>query len=328
MEIRQLEYFIAVANLKNLSRASQTLFISQPALSKSISSLEAELGVHLFDRRNKKMNLTDYGQVFFNRISRVLKDLDISISEIRQLSGQISSVITISTTMPEFFTPLSLMYHHKNPNIILREFGNGTLSPREALIYGDISFCLTPVAFDHPSLVWFSLKEEEMLLIAPRELKLPSNGSRINLRDLEHIPFVCTLRGSNLHHCTTSFCKTVGFNPEVVIETPSIDTISMLVADGCGVAFMSEVLHENMSKPRQNPKRPPYRVYHVGSPPCLRNVGIAIQRDHTLSSLEFDFLKNLLFFFQPELEHNETLCKQNKFYEYLLTHHPETYSIP
>lgn len=323
MEIRQLEYFVTVANLKNLSKASQVLFVSQPALSKSISSLEEELGVQLFERRNRKMTLTSVGQVFFNRTARLLKDLDTSVSEVRQMSGQISSVLTISTLMPEFFTPISLMYHHRNPDVIIREFGSTALSSREALIYGDISFCLTPVAFDHPSLVWFSLKEEEMFLIAPNQLTLPSADGRIALRDLEETPFVCTLGGTNLHHCTTAFCKSAGFNPRIVVETPAIDTISMLVTDGCGVAFMSETVHDRMSAPRKDPTRPPYQVFHVSEPLCLRNVGIAMQRDHVLSALEFDFLEQLLFFFQPQLRDNATLCRENKFYEYLISHYQE-----
>lgn len=321
MELRQLEYFVTVANLKNLSKASQVLFISQPALSKSIASLEDALGVRLFERRNRKMTLTPVGQVFFNRTVRLLKELDTSVSEVRQMSGQINSVLTISTVMPEFFTPISIMYHHLNPKVVIREYGSNGLSAKEALIYGDINFCLTPVAFDHPSLVWFSLKEEEMLLIAPNEMSLPTEGTQIKLAALEHVPFVCTLEGTNLHHCTTAFCKSAGFNPSIVLATPSIDTISMLVTDGCGVAFMSETVHEKMSMPRMNPKRPPYQVLHVESPLCLRNVGIALQRDYLLSDLEFDFLKHLLFFFQPELEHNEGLCRKNKFYEYMLSHY-------
>ncbi len=321
MELKQLEYFITVGNLKNLSKASKVLFVSQPALSKSVSGLEKELGVQLFERRNRKMSLTNYGQVFFNRVSRILKELDSTVSAIRQMSGQINSVIVIASVMPEFFTPVSIAYHHRNPDVILQDYGNNTLSAKEALIYGDISFCLTPVAFDHPSLVWFSLKEEEMLLIAPNNMDIPSENGRVQLKDLASAPFISTLSGTNLHQCTTSFCKSAGFNPNIVIETPSIDTISMLVSENCGVAFISETLHENLSKPRMDPNRPPYQVLHVEQPPCLRNVGIAMQRDHVLSSIEFDFLKHLLFFFQPRLAQDEALCENNIFYRYLLSHY-------
>ena len=70
MELRQLEYFRTVADMKNLTKAAQMLYISQPALSKSITALEDELGEALFERRNRKMMLTPSGQLFYRRICR------------------------------------------------------------------------------------------------------------------------------------------------------------------------------------------------------------------------------------------------------------------
>ena len=321
MELRQLEYFKTVGDLKNLSKASQLLYVSQPALSKSISSLEKELGVQLFERRNRKMTLTLYGQVFYHRVIRILKDLNSAEKELRSISGQTSSVLTISTIMPEFFTPIATMYHRRNPNVVIREFANGSISAKEALVYGDINFCLTPVAFDHPSLVWFSLCEEEMLLLAPNSMKLEASNGYLDLRTLENAPFLTTPSGTNLHQCTTTFCSSAGFNPNIVMETPAIDTISMLVADHCGVAFLSETVHNRMSRPRMNPQRPPYQVFHVAAPNCYRNVGIAMRRDQSLSDTEYDFLIQLLFFFQPELADSSDLHTANIFVKYLDAHH-------
>lgn len=318
MEMQQLRYFKAVGDMKNLSKAAEALYISQPALSKSIAALEKELGAPLFDRRNRKMILTLYGEIFYHRISRILKDLDSAVGEVKRISGQTSSILTISTIMPEFFTPIAIMYHQRNRNVIIREFSNTAISSKEALVYGDINFCLTPVAFDHPSLVWFSLCEEEMLLIAPTSMELPAQGHQIALDQLEHVPFLTTPSGTNLHQCTTSFCKAAGFDPNIVMETPAIDTISMLVSDGCGVAFMSETVHNRMSRPRMNPEHPPYRVYRVSSPNCLRNVGIALRRDQTLSDLEYDFLLQLLYFFQPALR--QASPASHIFLKYLESH--------
>lgn len=326
MELRQLEYFKTVGDMKSLSKASEMLYISQPALSKSISSLEKELGVQLFERRNRKMILTTFGQMFYHRTIRLLKELDASVAEIKRISGQTSSVLTISTIMPEFFTPIATMYHRRNSGVIIREYNNFAISAKEALVYGDINFCLTPVAFDHPSLVWFSLCEEEMLLIAPNSYSLPLVDGKVLLPDLEQAPFLTTPSGTNHHQCTTAFCKSAGFDPYIVVETPSIDTISMLVTDGCGVAFMSETVHRRMSGPRLDPNRPPYQVFHVLEPNCLRNVGIAMRRDQSLSDLEYDFLMQLFFFFRPQAEQNSALLKNNAFVQYLNAHHffPET----
>lgn len=321
MELRQLEYFKAVGDMKNLSKASELLYLSQPALSKSIASLENELGVQLFDRRNRKMYLTTFGQVFYHRVSRILKDLDSAVTEIKRISGQTSSVLTISTIMPEFFTPIATMYHRRNKDVIIREFNNTAITAKEALVYGDINFCLTPVAFDHPSLVWFSLCEEEMLLLAPNSFSCNAIDQYIPLAELEHVPFLTTPSGTNLHQCTTAFCKSAGFDPNIVMETPSIDTISILVTDGCGVSFMSETVHQRMSRPRMDPNRPPYQMFHISSPNCLRNVGIAMRRDQSLSDLEYDFLLQLLYFFQPQLEQDWTKRDNHVFVQYLNSHH-------
>lgn len=97
--------------MKNLTKAAEMLYISQPALSNSISALERELNVQLFEHISQKMLLTKYGQIFCHRISCVLKDMDFAVAEIKRLPGQISSVLTISTVMPEFFTPIASMYH-------------------------------------------------------------------------------------------------------------------------------------------------------------------------------------------------------------------------
>lgn len=100
-----------------------------------------------------------------------------------------------------------------------------------------------------------------------------------------------------------------------------IDTISMLVSDDCGVAFLSETVHNRMSRPRMNPQRPPYQVFHVATPTCCRNVGIAMRRDQSLSDTEYDSLIQLLFFFQPELAGREDLHTTNIFVKYLDVHH-------
>lgn len=92
-----------------------------------------------------------------------------------------------------------------------------SFTTKEALVYGDMNFCLTPVALDHPSLAWFSLCEEEMLLIAPNSFQIDSVNGQIDLRDLENTPFLTTPAGTNLHQCTTSFCKAAGFDPTIVI---------------------------------------------------------------------------------------------------------------
>ncbi|OAI43244.1 hypothetical protein AYO41_02430 [Verrucomicrobia bacterium SCGC AG-212-E04] len=89
MELRHLRYFVAVAEMENLSRAAtQRLYVSQPSLSRQIRDLEEELGVKLLERRPKSVCLTEAGRAFLERVRAILKDTDDAVSAVRTLAGK------------------------------------------------------------------------------------------------------------------------------------------------------------------------------------------------------------------------------------------------
>lgn len=90
MELLQLRYFLMVAKTGHMTSAAQKLNITQPVLSKSIRHLEDELGVPLFDRVGRRIQLNDYGKAFQKNISKVLKLLDYSVQELQDLEKKVS----------------------------------------------------------------------------------------------------------------------------------------------------------------------------------------------------------------------------------------------
>ena len=82
MELSQLRYFMAVAELGNMSKAAQALFVSKPNLSTSISRLEEEVGVPLFDRRRGKIVLNQNGELLLESVKRAVNTLDAGVREI------------------------------------------------------------------------------------------------------------------------------------------------------------------------------------------------------------------------------------------------------
>src|SRR5947199_10812952 len=84
----QLEYFSVIANLQHMSRAATQLGVSQPALSRALSKLEAELGVPLFDRIGRSIRLTHYGRLFQGRVTRALREIDDGRTELADLVDQ------------------------------------------------------------------------------------------------------------------------------------------------------------------------------------------------------------------------------------------------
>ena len=87
MEWQQLEYFVTVAKLEHMTRAAEALAISQPALSRSISKLEEELGVPLFDRQGRSIMLNRYGELFLYRVQRMRKEYEKAVLELQELNN-------------------------------------------------------------------------------------------------------------------------------------------------------------------------------------------------------------------------------------------------
>lgn len=114
MELQQLKYFKSVAEIGKISEAAQSLFISAPALSTSISRLEKELGVRLFDRTNNQIALNLQGRIFLRYVNQVLANLDCAKTELRQSTMRqgphISIACVASTQWVDMMTALTVAY--------------------------------------------------------------------------------------------------------------------------------------------------------------------------------------------------------------------------
>ena len=95
MDIRQLHYFIQVADCGNYSKASQKLFISQPALSKTIKNMEEEMGFTFFYTHQRKQHLTDAGQAFYDKAVHILKEYEALMNTEYEDTGVVSGHLTI-----------------------------------------------------------------------------------------------------------------------------------------------------------------------------------------------------------------------------------------
>lgn len=100
MEILQPQYFQTVARLEHMTKAAEQLQIAQPSLSKTISRLEEDLGVALFDREHRKIRLNAAGRIFLNRVERAFAELNEGRREIVELADQDQKNITLAVTIP------------------------------------------------------------------------------------------------------------------------------------------------------------------------------------------------------------------------------------
>lgn len=125
MEFRQLEYFIAVCRQKSFTRASEVLFVSQPAITNAVNNLENELGIKLFNRTKRSVELTAEGQTFYRHVSAVLNDVDHILLQMNQLKEQKRQVLKAavdSVLALPIFLPVYRQFQESYPQIRLSCF--------------------------------------------------------------------------------------------------------------------------------------------------------------------------------------------------------------
>jgi len=96
MELRQLEYFLAVSELKSFTKAAEKFYVSQPAVTNAISSLEKELNTRLFVRSNRHFSLTTEGEVFYNYIKLVFKDVNVALSQLDHVKNKKKNILKLA----------------------------------------------------------------------------------------------------------------------------------------------------------------------------------------------------------------------------------------
>ena len=242
MELRQLRYFIAVAEAGNFSRAAQHLHVSQPPLSTQIKSLEVELGVRLFERGNRGVRLTAAGIVFYEEARTVLARLQHARSraagaergDIGTLAIGFVSIADYSllpSALKRFradYPGVEVQLHELTTDVQLRELRAGRL---------DLGIALGPV--DEPDLDFESVQRESLLLALPSGLLARQRGA-IDLRVLAKASFIVPPReiGPGLYDAIISQCRAAGFTPEITQHARQMQTVISLVSCGMGVALV------------------------------------------------------------------------------------------
>lgn len=143
MELLQLQYFVEVARLESFTRASQSLHVSQPALSQTVKRLENEVGVKLFEREGKHIKLTAHGRKFFARIGHSLQEIQAACSDLK--NQRLQGNITIGTYMPiQPILPCLDAFSQENPDVtysLMYVMNSHEVSAKalDALLYYEIS---------------------------------------------------------------------------------------------------------------------------------------------------------------------------------------------
>jgi LysR family hydrogen peroxide-inducible transcriptional activator len=244
VEFDQLRYFLSVAHHQNFTRAAEELGVSQPALSRSIQKLEEELGQPVFERKSRRLSLTDAGDLLQSRAHQVLTILEDTKAEITDdgQSGRVR-IGAIPTIAPYFLPKILRQFARRYPkaSIVVQEDTTDHLI--KSCDQGEIDLAILALPISAKHLEVEELFEEEMYLVVAPEHPLVQK-EKIRLQDAEPYPFVMLDEAHCLSDNIASFCRERSFQPVVIERTNQLAMVQELVSLGHGVSMIPAMAKE------------------------------------------------------------------------------------
>lgn len=243
VELRRLQYFVAVAEESHFGRAAQRLQMAQPPLSQQIKALEAEMGVQLFQRTTRKVDITPAGARFLQRAREILASVDDAVAEAARVAdgrlGRISIGFTGSATY-DLLPSLVRVLRDELPGIDLDIHGE-MLTPQQVagLEDGSLDLALLRPPVRSAKIDVRVLRREPLIAVLPAHHRLAANN-RVRLSDLADEPFVMYPSDSRsvVYETVLDACQHAGFVPSSTHEVAETSTLVYLVAAGLGVALV------------------------------------------------------------------------------------------
>lgn len=242
MELRHLRYFMTVAEELHFGRAAERLHVSQPPLSQQIRQLEAELGVELFQRNQRHVQLTRAGERYYHEVRVVFERLERASRLARDVADGQSGSLAVGFVASATYALLPLVYRRyrqEYPHVKLSLTELATAEQVVALRAGEIQLGIARPPIDDPTLQVEILAQEPLMLVLPSAHPLATQDA-IALPSLASQEFVLFPRRPRPGwiDVVRRACEAAGFSPIVAQEVQELSSAVTLVAAGIGVAIV------------------------------------------------------------------------------------------
>jgi DNA-binding transcriptional LysR family regulator len=243
MELRHLRYFIAVAEELNFTRAADHLNMAQPPLSQQIHQLESELGVELFLRTKRQVELTAAGEIFLKYAYKILnyieKAFDAAQRAQRGEIGKITIGFTGTTTF-DILPTLIQSYRRCFPLVDVSVLQLGTADQIHCLLNGEINIGILYAPIEDSRLSLEIIRQEPFIIAMPENHPLAADSTPIEVQELSEELFIMTARktGQSYYDIIVNICHHAGFSPNIEQEVHELQTSISLVAAGMGIALV------------------------------------------------------------------------------------------
>jgi DNA-binding transcriptional LysR family regulator len=252
MELRHLRYVVAVAETLHFRQAAERLNMSQPPLSQQIRQLEDELGVKLFNRTRRQVQLTAAGELFVEEARLILAHADHAAKVGERLRhGEVGQLV-IGVAGPadaDYFVEIMRVFAKRHPKVRVVIRNLSTAQQVQAIQEERLHAGFVTPPVDHPDLVIETVLHEPIVLAVPRGHALASRG-RVPLTALAAEPLIMFSRamGPGFFDAIASACRSAGFDLRAAHEVENLHSAYGLVAAGLGVSFVPAGLQADPPK--------------------------------------------------------------------------------
>ena len=242
MDIKQLHYFIAVSEQMNFSKAAERLHISQPSLSNAIKKLEQEIGSPLLERNTRNLQLTEAGELLFERAKVIVKNMEVLKIEMDEVIVHGTRDITIGVMesikhwLPKVIANYKKDYPHMKIHLVDIL---GSKRVKKSLKSYKTHLIITNQLMDDPELEVQTLYEERLVAVLPLRHPLAQKDT-ITISDICEEPFIISTEGFQTRRDILTSFEQAGKNINIQFEIERFETAVSLVREHLGVTILPE----------------------------------------------------------------------------------------
>ena len=239
MDIKQLKYFLAIAEEGQITGASKRLHVAQPALSQQLQMLENELHMQLAERGSRQLRLTEAGCILRDRAAQILDLLDATVKELQDLNTGLRGTISIGT-VPSAGTKLLPSrihdFHRQYPDITFQIYEEDTFALLDMLDNGTIDIAIARPLFNLELYDSIGFPAEPMVAAMNEAWNHKLPYGPVCMADLKDKPLLVHRGATRI----IEYGRNLGFEPAVVCTVDDVRSILALAATGIGIAVVPE----------------------------------------------------------------------------------------
>jgi len=295
VDIKQLHYFIAVSEQMNFSKAAERLHISQPSLSNAIKKLEHEIGSPLLDRNTRNLQLTEAGEVLFERAKVIVKNMEVLKKEMDEVVVHGTSEITIGVmeSIKHWLPKVIANYKKDYPQMMIHLVDIlGSKRVKKSLKSYKTHLIITNQLMDDPELEVKTLYEERLVAVLPLHHPLAKKET-LSISDISAEPFIISTEGFQTRRDILNTFEQAGKSIDIQFEIERFETAVSLVRENLGIT----ILPENYL---QGPTAKTIVKKEIEGANLCRNVYLVYLKNRHLPFAIRQLLKDVLQFFETK----------------------------